>query len=154
MPLNLGDLTITSGAFAHGGRIPDRHSREHDDLSPPLAWEGVPPEAAELALICHDPDAPLIRGFTHWVVYGIPMGTTGLDEGDNAAHTQGRTSFGEAAYGGPLPPEGHGDHHYYFHLYAIREALEAGPGLTREEVLDRLEGRIIEQARIVGTYAR
>lgn len=154
MPLNLGGLTISSGAFAHGEPIPDRHAREHEDLAPALSWEGVPDDTEELVLVCHDPDAPLVRGFTHWVVYGIPPEVSGIPEGDGASHTQGRTSFGDEAWGGPLPPEGHGDHHYYFHLYALREGLDAGPGLTREQVLERLADTVIEQARVVGTYSR
>lgn len=152
--LNLGDLEIRSNSFDHGGRIPGRHSNENDDLAPALSWTGVPGEADELVLVCHDPDAPLTHGFTHWVVYNIPADSDGLDEGQNTAFTQGATDFGGTGYGGPLPPEGHGDHHYFFHLYAIDGPLEADEGLSRLEVLDRIDGRIIEQARVVGVYSR
>ncbi|GIU84532.1 MAG: hypothetical protein KatS3mg008_1307 [Acidimicrobiales bacterium] len=152
--LHLGSLTITSPAFSHGGPIPDKHTCNGEDVSPELNWSGVPEGTAELVLICHDPDAPLTDGFTHWVVYGIPPDATGIPEGGGAQYKQGTTDFGAQQYNGPAPPPGHGQHHYYFHLYALREPLDAEPGLRREEILRRIDPLITVQARIVGTYER
>lgn len=154
MALNLGDMKIWSPAFEYDGRIPDKYTRTAEDLSPPLQWSGLPAGTRQLALICHDPDAPLVHGWTHWVVYGIPADVTGIGEGENTAFTQGTTDYGEQRYGGPMPPPGHGTHHYYFWLYALDTELDAGPGLTRAELLSRIEGHVLEQARIVGTYSR
>lgn len=153
MALNVKDLKITSDAFENGGRIPDRHTYDKANVSPGLSWSGVPEGTRELAMICHDPDAPLPHGFTHWVVYGIPADATGIPEGQSDAYTQGKTDFGEQSWGGPLPPAGHGDHHYYFWLYALDTELGAEPGLTRAELLERIEGHVIEQARVIGTYS-
>lgn len=154
MALNIKDLKITSPAFEAGGRIPDKHTGTAEDLSPELRWSGVPDGTRQLALICHDPDAPLVHGWTHWVVYNIPADATGIDEGENEAFTQGQTNFGTQKYGGPLPPPGHGDHHYFFWLYALDTELDAAPGLTSNELLEKLEGHVIEQARIVGIYSQ
>ncbi|KAA0236515.1 MAG: YbhB/YbcL family Raf kinase inhibitor-like protein [Actinobacteria bacterium] len=151
--LNLGDLTVSSPAFEHGGRIPDEHTCEGEDVSPPLEWSAVPEGTRELVIICHDPDAPLTDGFTHWVAYGIAPDSGGIEEG-GGPHTEGSNDFGSTGYGGPAPPPGHGTHHYYFHLYAIDAELGAGPGLSRDEVLERIDEHIIEQARVVGTYSR
>lgn len=152
--LHLGDLTITSSVFEHGGRIPSRHTCEGEDLSPALQWSRSPEHTTELALVCHDPDAPLTMGFTHWIVYGIPPDITGLDEGVTGAFVEGRNSFGELGYRGPAPPPGHGVHHYYFHLYALSSRLRAAPGVSREELLALADAHIMEQARVVGTFSR
>lgn len=152
--MHLGDLTITSPAFRHGSPIPERHTTEGDDVSPPLEWTNAPDGTRQLALVCHDPDAPLTDGFTHWVAYGISPDASGLAEGASGQHVEGRNDFGKEGYGGPAPPPGHGTHHYYFHLYALDSELDAGAGLTRAELLQRIDDHIIEQARIVGTYER
>jgi len=152
--MQIKDLRISSPAFRFGQAIPRRHTGEGKDVSPALEWSGVPDGTRELALICHDPDAPLPHGFTHWVLYGIPPETQGLVEGDDGGFTEGRTSLGKQEYGGPMPPEGHGPHHYYFWLYALDTQTDAGPGLTRATLLDTIEEHVIEQARLVGTYER
>jgi Raf kinase inhibitor-like YbhB/YbcL family protein len=154
MGLNIKDLAIRSTAFEPEGPIPTRHTGEAEDVSPALEWSGVPEGTRQLALICHDPDAPLPHGWTHWVVYGIPADATGIPEGGGDAFTQGETDFGSQGYGGPMPPPGHGIHHYYFWLYALDTELDAEPGLTRAELLDRIDGHVIEQARVKGTYRR
>lgn len=154
MPLNIADLSITSPAFEPEGRIPTRHAGDGEDVSPPLLISGVPRGAQELALICHDPDAPLPRGFTHWVCSGISVDTSEIPEGGGAAFTEGVNDFGGTGYSGPMPPEGHGLHHYYFWVYALDSSLNAEPGLTRRDLLELMDGRILEQARLVGTYER
>ena len=152
MGLNIKDLTVSSPAFSAGGPIPDRHAKDHGDVSPALQWNGVPDGTRQLAVICHDPDAPLPHGFTHWVVYGIPPDTQEIAEGQGGQFTEGQNDFGATGYGGPQPPPGHGPHHYYFWVYALDAPVDAGPGLTRAELLDRIGERIIEQNRLVGTY--
>ncbi len=152
MGINIADLEISCGAFEPHGRIPERHATDGEDVSPELSWSGVPEGTEQLALICHDPDAPLPHGFTHWVVYGIPADTSGIPEGGGDSFTEGGNDFGNQGYGGPAPPEGHGVHHYYFWLYALDTEIDAEPGLSRAELLERIEDHVIEQARVVGTY--
>ncbi|MDP8930389.1 MAG: YbhB/YbcL family Raf kinase inhibitor-like protein [Actinomycetota bacterium] len=131
--------------------MPTKYTSDGDDVSPPLQWTGVPEETQQFALVVHDPDAPLTYGFTHWVLYGIRASTTSLEEGGSEFIT-GENDFGNKRYNGPAPPQGHGTHHYFFHLYALDTELDGEPGLTRLELLERIDGHIIEQARLVGTY--
>ena len=153
MGLNLGDLSISSPAFGSLERIPERYVHGGDNLSPPLEWSGAPADTKEFALICHDPDAPLPYGFTHWVIYGITADVTSIGEGEGKeAFTEGTTGYGGQGYGGPAPPPGHGPHHYYFWLYALDTALNLKPGLKREQLLDAIADHIIVQARLVGIY--
>lgn len=154
MGLNIKDLKVSSPAFAWGAPIPKKHTTEGEDVSPALEISGVPDGTRSLAVICHDPDAPLLHGFTHWVVYAIPPDVTSIPEGGGSAYAEGQTNFGKTGYGGPAPPPGHGTHHYYFWVYALDEEIGAAPTLTRAELLDRMEGHVIEQNRLIGTYER
>ena len=149
MGLNIGDLTITTDAFEANGRIPDRFTVDGGNEQPRLAVHGVPADAVELAVVVHDPDAPLPRGYTHWAVYGLPAQSGDVDAG---AGRQAKNSAGDAAWMGPQPPVGHGDHRYYFWVYALSRAVEGEP--SREEFLDAFADAILEQNRVVGTYSR
>jgi Raf kinase inhibitor-like YbhB/YbcL family protein len=150
--LNVADLRLTSPAFKHHERIPEKHTGDGGDVAPPLQWSGVPQGTRAFAVVVHDPDAPLVDGFTHWVAYGIAADATSLPEGGGDA-IHGTNSFGDAGYGGPAPPPGHGTHHYYFWVYALDEEVELEPGLDRRALLEQIEDHVIEQARLVGTYS-
>jgi Raf kinase inhibitor-like YbhB/YbcL family protein len=151
---HLGALRVTTPAFEHGTAIPVRYTAAGDDVSPPLQWTNIPAGTRQLALVCHDPDAPLTHGFTHWVLYGIHPDATGIPEDGGAEHRHGLNDFGTEGYRGPAPPPGHGIHHYYFHLYALDREIPAKSGLRREELLKQIDPFIIEQARVVGTFSR
>ena len=144
-------LVIKSTAFAPNGAIPMRYTCEDDDVSPALEWSGAPDGTRAFAVVVHDPDAPLVDGFTHWVAYGIPGDADGLPEGGGDA-VNGTNSFGNTGYNGPAPPPGHGPHHYYFWVYALDDDVRLEPGLDRRALLERIEDHVIEQARLVGTY--
>jgi Raf kinase inhibitor-like YbhB/YbcL family protein len=152
--MKLGKLNISSKAFEQHGQIPRQYTGDGDNKSPPIAWMGVPDGTRQLALVCFDPDAPLPKGFTHWVVYGIPADATGIPEGGGSGLVQGLNGMGKPGYIGPAPPQGHGLHHYYFWLYALGDGPELKPNLSREGLLDEISKRVLGQARLVGTYER
>lgn len=155
MSLKLGSLRISSTAFEPLGRIPKANAGDGGNKSPPLEWSGAPARTQQFALVCHDPDAPLPHGFTHWVVYGIPATTTKLSEGQQPnAFTPGVNDSGRPGYLGPYPPNGHGPHHYYFWLYALGTNSSLKPGMNRVQLLDAINDQVLEQARLVGTYER
>lgn len=155
MSLKLGNLKISSSAFQPGGRIPKANGGDGGNKSPPLEWSGAPAGTQQFALICHDPDAPLPHGFTHWVLYGIPATTTKLSEGQPAtAFVAGVNDTGKPGYLGPYPPNGHGLHHYFFWLYALGTKSSLNPGMSRVQLLDAMKDHVLEQARLVGTYER
>jgi hypothetical protein len=150
-------IKITSAAFEEGGMIPRKYTCDGDDVSPPLAWTGVPAEAKTLALICDDPDAPM-GTWVHWVLFNLPGSTQELHEVippekelKNGAK-QGRNDFRKIGYGGPCPPGG--THRYYFKLYALDAALNLPPGATKAELLTAIEGHILAQGRLTGKYRR
>jgi Raf kinase inhibitor-like YbhB/YbcL family protein len=91
MAINIRDLKLESPAFGHHGEIPARHTGEGEDLAPEIRWSGVPDGTRELALICHDPDAPLAQGFTHWLVYGIPPDAEGIPRAAASSSRDGTT---------------------------------------------------------------
>lgn len=157
-------ITITSGAFEPGKPIPKTYTGDGDDRSPPIAWNGVPAGAKELALICDDPDAPTPKPWVHWVIYKIPADTKSLEEGiprkpqppAPKGALQGVNSFpsDNIGYRGPAPPKGHGVHHYHFRLFALDAALDLKPALDKDQVLAAMKGHIVGEGEIVGTYAR
>lgn len=157
MGFALSQMKLTSSAFDALGAIPSRYTGEGADVSPDLSWSGVPDGTRSFAVICHDPDAPLVSpgsyGFVHWVLYNLPASTTSLDEDTNEG-TSGKTDFGKTGYGGPMPPEGHGPHHYYFWVLALDASLDLEEGLTLWELLERIEPHVIGMNRLVGTYER
>jgi Raf kinase inhibitor-like YbhB/YbcL family protein len=151
--LKLGNLSVSSKAFGQHGKIPRQYTGDGDNISPAIEWAGVPQGTRQLALVCHDPDAPLPNGFTHWVVYGIPPDSRGIPERGGQAFVQGLNGTGRPGYIGPAPPPGHGLHHYYFWLYAL-DVAKLPSGLGREALLSAIGNNVAEQARLVGTYER
>lgn len=147
MSLNIQDLAINSPDIHTGQRISDKHAADHGNLEPRLNVTGIPEQAVELAVIMHDPDAPLSNGFTHWVLYGVPP-TEGIIE---SGHRTGPNTLGDMTYSGPQPPSGHGQHHYYFWVYALDSEVDGNP--SREEFLNQYAENIIEQNRFVATYS-
>ena len=157
MGFALSDMELSSPAFRQRGDIPTKHTGEGDDVSPALSWSNVPGGTKSFALICHDPDAPLVTpgayGFVHWVVYNIPASVAQLAEGDTH-YTSGANNFGSNGYGGPMPPEGHGVHHYFFWILALDVETNLEPGLSMGQLLEQIEPNVIGMNRLVGTYSR
>lgn len=147
MALNIQDLAISSPDFAAGDRIPDVHAADHGNKEPQLFVTGIPEGTVELAIILHDPDAPLPNGFTHWVLYGVAP-DEGVIENDLRG---GPNTLGQEEYSGPQPPPGHGVHHYYFWVYALNTTVEGNP--DREDFLEVYSENIIEQNRFVAIYS-
>lgn len=158
MGFALSDISLSSADFDNGGAIPRQHTGEGEDISPQLSWENIPDGCRSLAVICHDPDAPLVSktgeyGFVHWVLYNIPAATTELESGSREFAT-GKNNFGKNGYNGPMPPPGHGRHHYFFWLLALDLDPDLPEGLTMQELLKKGEPHILGMNRLVGTYQR
>ena len=155
-------LKLESSAFSEGQAIPRQYSGEGEDISPPLSWSGVPEGVKELAMIVDDPDAPTPKPWVHWVIYKIPVGVVGFSEGmattaelsNPAGARQGRNTAGKIGYHGPMPPPGHGVHHYHFKLYALDVELDLVAGAEKEALLAAMKGQIVAQAELMGTYQR
>jgi Raf kinase inhibitor-like YbhB/YbcL family protein len=151
-------LQLTSTAFTNGQPIPARHTADGQDVSPALQWAGMPPATKSLALICDDPDAPA-GTWVHWVIYDLPPSAAGLSEGTpksaelaNGAR-QGVNDFKRTGYGGPAPPAGKA-HRYFFKLYALDLEPNLKAGLTKQDLLKAMEGHILGEGQLVGTYQR
>jgi len=151
-------IQLTSSAFADGAAIPAKYTCDGDDISPPLKWRGVPEGTKSLALVCDDPDAP-IGTFVHWVLYSIPPSVTELSEGVPAmgvipnGAAQGTNDFKRLGYGGPCPPPG-GAHRYFFKLYALDAELDLKPGAMKKDLVKAMEGHVLAEGQLMGTYQR
>jgi len=158
MGFALSKMQLSCPYFADGTGIPRQFTGEGDDISPELHWTDAPEGARAFAVICHDPDAPLISpggtyGFVHWVLYNIPATVTRLPEACSD-YTAGKNDFGNTGYGGPMPPDAHGVHNYYFWILALDAELRLPAGLTLWELLAKIEPHVIGMNRLVGTYER
>jgi Raf kinase inhibitor-like YbhB/YbcL family protein len=152
-------LRLTSPAFASGGRVPARYTCDGEDLSPPLAWSGVPAEAQSLALFCDDPDAPA-GTWHHWALFDLPPSRTELGAGYPPeaivdGTRQAINDFGDIGYSGPCPPHGHGTHHYHFRLLALDVAkLRVKDRAKCKEVEAAARSHSIADAELIGLYSR
>ena len=154
--------SLRSTAFDAQARVPQRHTGDGVDLSPPLTWTPAPAGTRELALVVDDPDAPTAEPWVHWLLYKIPPQTTSLEEGIPTTRSlsqppgavQGQNSWRTVGYRGPAPPPGHGTHHYHFKLYALDAPLTLEPGLDKRKLLAAMEGHVVAEAELVGTYSR
>ena len=153
-------ITLNSPVFKQNDHIPSRYTCEGDDISPPLAWDGVPTDAKSLALIVDDPDAPDPKApkmvWVHWVVYNIPPDTGGLPENAIKARLPegallGTNDFKKTAYGGPCPPVGR--HRYFYKLYALDVALNL-KNATKSQIERAMQGHVLANTELVGTYQK
>ena len=154
-------MTISSAAFSQNSEIPVRYTCDGNDESPPLNWSGVKDNVKSLVLIVSDPDAPDPAAprmtWTHWILYNLPPDCSGLEEG--VAQTdippgtlEGINDWRRKGYGGPCPPIGR--HRYYFRLYALDTILPDLGTPTRTKLEKAMQGNIIEQTELMGTYQR
>ncbi len=156
-PINLlltqRNMTIQSPVFLNDQNIPLKYTCDGQGINPPLEFSGVPEQARSLALIMHDPDAPVAGGFTHWVIYNISPMTALIPENTSPAGASlGQNGAGKTGYTGPCPPSG--THHYFFKVYALDTQLQIGNPPTKDELERAMQGHILAQARLVGLYAR
>jgi len=154
-------LSLSSPAFQPGGEIPAKYTCDGQDISPELAWQGVPAGAKSLALIVDDPDAPDPAApkmtWVHWVLYDMPPTATGLPRAVEPAGLpvgtrQGRNDWGRTGFGGPCPPVGR--HRYLHKLYALDVVLGDLGGPNKEHLLQAMDGHILARAELIGTYQR
>lgn len=152
-------LTLTSTAFEGGSNIPAIHTCDGKDVSPPLAWSGVPPGAKSLVLIVDDPDAPdpaaPQRTWVHWVLYNIPPSASQLAQGvtahDLPAGThEGTNDWQRTGYGGPCPPIG--THRYFHKLYALDTVLPDLHKPNKAAVEKAMHGHILDKTELIGLY--
>lgn len=147
---------LIQSVFESQQPIPAKYTCDGDNVSPPLKFLQIPPDAKSLALIMDDPDAP--RGtFDHWIVWNLPPDLKGLSEGARELERlsprpqQGSNGYQKSYYQGPCPPPGK-RHHYHFKLYALDTHLSLTEGSSKREVEQAMGGHIIAQTELIGTY--
>jgi len=149
---------LTGKAFSNGSPIPKEYTCDGKDLSPELTWKDPPAGTRSFALICDDPDAP-VGTWVHWVLWGIGAEVRSLPEGLgkkvslSEGYREGITDFGGTGYGGPCPPRGK-PHRYFFKLYALDTVPELPPKAGKSDLLKAIQGHVLEETKLMGTYKR
>lgn len=147
-------MDISSPAFSDGGSIPEKYGYTEENVNPPLKFSEISEEAETLVLIVDDPDAvePAGKVWVHWLMWNISAETESIGEDEiPIGVTEGKTDFGERGYGGPNPPDG--KHFYRFQLFALDTELELDPSSERKELEDAMEGHVIEEASVEGSFS-
>ena len=148
---------LSSSAFEAGQSIPVKYSCHGQDVSPPLSWGDPPSGTRSLALVVEDPDAP-VGNWVHWVIFNLPHQSRSLPEAVTSAAglpqgaVDGSNSWGRTGYGGPCPPSG--THRYFFTLYALDQQLDLAAGSGKEQLLKAMEGHVLGQAELMGTFSK
>ncbi len=148
-------MLLTSPSFENGGNIPKKFTCDGGDINPELQIQNVDPGTKSLALVMHDPDAPIPGGFSHWVVWNIDPATPFIkEESIPPGADEGTNGGGKIGYMGPCPPAGHGVHHYQFRLYALDSPLVLSEMTKMTELEMEIEKHLLETAELVGLYER
>jgi Raf kinase inhibitor-like YbhB/YbcL family protein len=168
-PPSTGDnvFTLASPQFRDGTMLEKKNAGSNpknpncvgDNVSPPLSWSNPPAGTKSYALLMVDPEGRGGLGVNHWVAYGIPVGVTGFTEGEvtrmSDKYVGGKGTNGFSNYQGPCTPPATGMHHYTFTLIATDlDPKELPPGLTREELMPKLQGHTKGAAGLVGLFGR
>ncbi|GAA2817875.1 YbhB/YbcL family Raf kinase inhibitor-like protein [Kitasatospora sp. CM 4170] len=123
---------LTSEDIAEGGKLAEEFIHAGGNLSPQLAWSGLPGGTRSIAVTCYDPDAPTGSGWWHWLALNLPADTAGLARGAGSSDADlpggrsfhARNDFPGNRYDGAAPPPG-APHRYAFAVHALDvEALD------------------------------
>jgi Raf kinase inhibitor-like YbhB/YbcL family protein len=161
-PREITMFQLSSPAFAPSSTMPKQYTCDGKNVSPPLAWSGVPAGTRSIAVIMDDPDAPA-GVWVHWVLYDVPAQSPGvaedlpkkdaLPDGSKQGPSGGVIEFEAIGYTGPCPPKGK-PHRYTFTAYALNGSPGIGPRAAKSVLLESMRGKILAQAELVGLYGR
>ena len=147
-------MKLESSAFQNGAEIPRKYGYKKENINPPLQFTDVPDTAKSLVLIMDDPDAMGAVGkvWVHWVIWNIEPSNNEIRENSTPPNSvQGKTDFGEIAYGGPAPPDR--EHTYVFKLYALDDKLTLNAGSSKLQVEEAMKNHVIAETKLEGKYA-
>ncbi len=151
-------IRVASDAFSDRSALPSRFTADGEGLSPPLAWDGLPPGTASVALIVEDAGSPTPRPLVHLLAWNLDPAARlieGAATGDRpSGPIVGKNSFLKSGWLPPDPPTGHGDHEYLFQVYALSQRLDLEAGSGREALVEAMEGKVLAKGGLIGTYAR
>jgi Raf kinase inhibitor-like YbhB/YbcL family protein len=148
----MAGIQVRSSAFEYNELIPCRYRMDGENVSPDLSWSGVSDVAAELLLLCEDPDASR-RTFLHWLVTGIDPACTGIESGGRPDSGRvWRNDFGEFGYSGPQQWVGDEEHRYFFRVFALAEPVRLPRHPTAANVHLTIRGTQLVSGALVGRY--
>jgi len=141
----MSEFTITSSDFNDGDEIPNKFGYKFENKEPKLYFKNIPDGTKSIGLIMDDPDAVAAVGkvWIHWLHY--------FEYPSKNLIVEGKTDFDEIGYGGPAPPNGR--HTYIFKGYALDTTLDLKKGYSKQELESLMQGHIIQEAKLTGTFA-
>jgi Raf kinase inhibitor-like YbhB/YbcL family protein len=152
--MSIQRLAVTSRSFSSNGAIPVDYTCDGADKSPQLTWSAAPSGTKSFAILVVDPDA--IGGeFIHWVAFNLHADATSLPESSDTTDlggVPGTNGFGRTGYSGPCPPKFE-LHSYAFRVYALDTTLAARSGVTADDLNEAMNGHVLAQGTLVGTFS-
>ena len=152
-------MKLQSLAFKNGGEMPSLYTCDGNKINPPLEFLEVPFKTKSLALLMYDPDIPdsakqnmNIEVWDHWVIFNIPHDIRNIEENTVPIGIYGRNTSGNNNYTPPCPP--YGAHRYIFDLYALDIMLSLPKGVNKQDILDAMDGHVLDQTELIGIYQR
>lgn len=147
-------MQLTSPVFENGGVIPRKYGRDFENINPPLEIHEVPADTQSFVLFMEDPDLPPqapVPVWDHWILFNLSSTLTSIPENWIVEGVRGKGTRGELMYGGPRPPDR--EHRYFFRLFALDGQLSLQEGATKEEILEAMEGHVLEKVELMGRFA-
>lgn len=161
----MSNFSISSPDFREGEEIPEKFGYKFENAHPTIEFDGIPQNTKSLSIIMDDPDAMAAVGkiWVHWLLSDLSPQTVAIlsgetpmktlregEDDDDMDYTKGKTDFGEIGYGGPAPPNGR--HTYVFKGYTLDVKLNLKEGFSKQELEDAMEGHILAEAKLTGTF--
>lgn len=162
-------MKVTSTGISNGiiadrfGKRGPRSPEGTPSVSLPLKIEGAPGGTVSYAIFLEDKDAVPVCGFSwiHWLVANLTRTELAEDESRHAdGFVQGATSSGgrlgglsraqASFYEGMAPPDA--PHLYEIHVYALDTQLPLKNGFYLNELWKAMDGHVLEQCTLKGTY--
>ncbi len=153
-------MTLRSKSFLYGSEIPRQYTGEGEDRNPSLEWSQPPSDTQEIVIFCEDPDSTYETSWTHWILYGVSPTHCSIPEGIQKDQElgvpfklkQGKNSWGNIGYQGPMPPIGHPEHRYIFRVLALDRPISLPGGASRAQIANEIRGHILAEAEYLGSY--
>ena len=149
-------MSVSSAAIDASGAFLDKYGKRGTAPQPsiPFRIDDAPQAAVSFAVILDDPDAVAVAGkvWDHWLIANLARTEVLAGESSSATDfVQGKNGGGTTGYAGMAPPDR--PHTYVLTVYALDTRLDLEAGFSRGALEAAMQGHVLTQVSVKGTYA-